>query len=174
MDNIFLGIVLFVIYFCIASCILYERKDSVTHPQNNSQPIEQAVREMLDEIYDEVYSDEDEYAPSEEFYDDVTPVPQQEEKQKQKTQKPAVKDKQVTHAINITKLNLRHARVACSVLGIKQKVNDRDVSLVWMQSQINAHLKEQPEKEAEIYKAIADKFGVSVPEFDRLLERMAC
>ena len=54
MDTIFLGIALFLIYFCLASCVLYERKDSVTHPPNNSQPIEQAVREMLDEIYGEV------------------------------------------------------------------------------------------------------------------------
>jgi hypothetical protein len=47
MDNIFLGIVLFVIYFCLACCLLYEQKNLTDSPQKTHQPIEQAVKEML-------------------------------------------------------------------------------------------------------------------------------
>jgi hypothetical protein len=175
MNDILLGIVLFVIYFCFVSCAISERNDAVAPIQETPQPIEQAVREMLDDIYDEMNSeDELEFAPIDLFDGEIPPASEQEEEKKQETPKPAAKGKQASQAINIAKLNLRHARVACSVLGIKQKVNDRDVSLVWMQSQINARLKEQPEKEAEIYKAIANKFSVPVPSCDRSMERLAC
>jgi hypothetical protein len=174
MDNIFLGIVLFVIYFCLASCVLYEQKNSTDRPQQISQPIEQAVKEMLDEIYDEMYFEEEEFAPLDLFDDAGVTAPQQEQPKKKEMQKPAANNQQASQAINISKLNIRQARVACGVLGIKQKVSDRDVSLVWMQSQINAHLKEQPEKEDDVYKAIADKFSVSVPSCDRSMERLAC
>ena len=176
MDNIFLGIVLFLIYFCVVSCAICDRHNAVTPVQETPQPIEQAVREMLDNIYDEMYSDEDEFefAPSELFDGETTPAPQQKEEEKKETQKPAAKDKQASQSVNITKLNLRHARVACGVLGIKQKVNDRDCNLAWMQAQIERRLKEQPEKEADVYKAIADKFGGAVPSCDRQIERVAC
>ncbi|MCU0533951.1 MAG: hypothetical protein MUD14_08645 [Hydrococcus sp. Prado102] len=173
MDNIFLGIALFLIYFCLASCVLYERKDSVTHPPNNSQPIEQAVKEMLDEIYDETYLDE-EFAPINLFDDDVTPSPQQEQPKKKEAQKPAAKDKQASQVVNISKLNIRQARVACGVLGIKQKVSDRDRHLAWMQAEIDRQVRENPEKISAVYKAIADKFSVPVPSCDRSMERLAC
>jgi hypothetical protein len=174
MDNIFLGIVLFVIYFCFVSCVLYERKDSVTHPENNSQPIEQAVKEMLDEIYDEMYLDEEEFAPIDLFDDAVTPMPQQEQAKKKEAQKPAAKEKLASQVVNISLLNIRQARVACHVLGIKQKVSDRDCNLAWMQSQIDRRVRENPEKLSEVYAAIADKFGVSVPSGDRQIEQVAC
>jgi hypothetical protein len=174
MDNIFLGIVLFVIYFCLACCLLYERKDSRNPQQQTPQPIEQAVKEMLDEIYDEMYLDEEEFAPSDLLNEDETYLdPQQEQPKKKEVQKPAASKQQASQVANISKLNIRQARVACGVLGIKQKVNDRDINLAWMQGQINQRIKEQPEKEADVYKAIADKFGVSVPT-DQPLERMAC
>jgi hypothetical protein len=174
MDNILLGIVLFLIYFYFACCVLYERKDLVTPQQKTPQPIEQAVKEMLDEIYDEMYLDEEEFAPIDLFDDETTPTPQQEQPKKKEAQKPAAKDKQASQTVNISKLNIRQARVACGVLGIKQKVSDRDCNLAWMQAQIDRRVKENPEKVSEVYKAIADKFGVSVPTFDQPLERMAC
>lgn len=174
MDNIFLGIVLFVIYFCLASCVLYEQKGSVTPPQKASQPIEQAVKEMLDEIYDEMYFEEEEFAPLDLFDDAGVTAPQQEQPKKKEMQKPAANNQQASQAINISKLNIRQARVACGVLGIKQKVSDRDCNLAWMQAQIDRQVKENPEKIPAVYKAIALQFGVSVPTFDQPSYRMAC
>jgi hypothetical protein len=73
-----------------------------------------------------------------------------------------------SNVVNIAKLILPHARVACRVLGIQQKVNGHDAKLAWMQAQINARLKEQPEKEAEVFAAIKAKYpDVVLPEGDR-------
>jgi hypothetical protein len=240
MNDILLGIVLFVIYLCFVSCVIYSQKNSTERLQETHQPIKQAVREMLDEIYDEMHSDDEELefapidqekaegrgqeaegidpdtfctsigatepeqgltAPTEKFsvvciheeskslsedsllpsascllpfQDDVTPAPQQEEEEKKETHLPAANNKQADRAVNISKLSLRHARVACGVLDIQQKVNDRDGNIAWMQSQINQRIKENPEKIPAVYAAIADKFGVSVPYADQLLERLAC
>jgi hypothetical protein len=130
---------------------------------------------MLDEIYDEMYIEEEEFAPSDLFNDDETiPAPQQEQPKKKETQKPVAKDKQASQVVNISLLNIRQARVACHVLGIKQKVSARDCNLAWMQAQIDRQVRENPEKVSEVYKAIADKFGGSVPSGDRQIEQVAC
>jgi hypothetical protein len=43
-----------------------------------------------------------------------------------------------------------------------------------MQAQIDRQVRENPEKVSEVYKAIADKFGGSVPSGDRQIEQVAC
>lgn len=98
---------------------------------------------------------DEEFAPIDLFDDAVTPASQQEQPKRKEAQKPAANNKQATQAVNIAKLNIRQARVACHVLGIKQKVSDRDRHLAWMQAEIARQVRENPEKISAVYKAIA-------------------
>jgi len=159
MNNLVLSIVLFVAYFSFVSCTLYSRKNSAIQQKETPVPIEREIEKMLDEIY--------EFAPSEQEIDpfelpEVLTTPASPEKKKGNTNKKASK------LVNLAKLNLRQARVACRVLNLQQ-----NHKLAWMQKQINQCIWEHPEKVSEVYQALADKFGVSVLT-DQSLERVAC
>jgi len=167
MNNIALSIVLFVVYFCFVSCALYSQKNIVISVPEDRQPIEREIEKMLDEIY--------EVAPSEQEIDlfelpemPIEPAPQPSKENKKLSSSKTSKE------IDIAKLNLRQARVACGVLGIKQKVNDHDCNQAWMQKQINQRIKEKPEKVSEVYKAIALKFpDVVIPSINQAQARIA-
>jgi hypothetical protein len=123
MNNLVLSIALFIVYFSFVSCVFYSQKNSVIQPLETPVPIEREIEKMLDEIY-EVAPSEQEIDPFELLEVPTTPAPQ--EKKKGNTNKKASK------LVNLAKLNLRQARVACRVLSIQQ-----NSKLAWMQKQIN-------------------------------------
>ncbi|NJO93285.1 MAG: hypothetical protein HC820_01000 [Hydrococcus sp. RM1_1_31] len=168
MNNIALSIVLFVVYLSVVSCAIYKPKTSAITPQEKYKPIEQEIEQMLDEIY-EVTPTEKEIAPFEILEVEDASMPTQKDKKKKVSS-----SLKTSKAIDIAKLNLRHARVACSILGIKQKVNDHDCNIAWMQAQINQQVKEYPEKVSEVYRAIALKFpDVVIPVSNQIQVRTA-
>jgi len=119
MNNIALSIVLFVVYFSFVSCALYSQKNTVISVPEDRQPIEREIEQMLDEIYEVDPSEQEiELFELPEMLIEPAPQPTKENKK--------LSSSKTSKAIDIAKLNLRHARVACGILDIQQKVNDHD------------------------------------------------
>jgi hypothetical protein len=102
---------------------------------------------------------------------EIDRVHESQKQQEKATINSSKKSKQVktkvSKAINVAKLNLTHARVACRVLGIQQKVNGHDANLAWMQAQINGILQEKPQLTSQVYEAIKAKYpDLAIPDLD--------
>lgn len=157
MEDIILSIVLFIVYLCTISCLIYSpsnfEKSQKVATKTQSLPIEKAFAQMLDEL-----ENSDQLSATAEY--PLSEISKDEEKQVESAIEPLIesqKEKPKTGEgteIDLSKLPLRQARKVAKALNIRQRVNGKDAPVKWLRLQILQRVQEEPSAIAKIHEVL--------------------